>query len=65
MEHDKLALIELIIFFGIGFALVAWQYWSLRRDNRIAEEQKRRAAADAEPVAAVRSSDDASRGGAS
>jgi hypothetical protein len=39
---EKLALIEMFGSFAIVVALVVWQLLSIRRDGRLAEEEKRR-----------------------
>jgi hypothetical protein len=41
MNTEMLGLVEMIGSFLIVAALVAWQLWSLRRDNKRAEEEKR------------------------
>jgi hypothetical protein len=41
MNTEMLGLVEMIGSFLIVATLVAWQLWSLRRDNKRAEEEKR------------------------
>jgi hypothetical protein len=49
---DKyLGLIEMAVFFGIVFGVIAWQFWSLKRDNKLAAEEKARRAAEANDAA--------------
>jgi hypothetical protein len=42
MSTETLGLVELIGSFLIFVALLAWQFWSLRRDNKRAADEKLR-----------------------
>jgi hypothetical protein len=57
MDTNKLALVELLFFFGGAFVFFGWQFYSLRRDKR-KDDQTRKANAARAPQASDKPSAD-------